>query len=209
MAEETVDIERPARKIIHDPPFLVALFNDTRWSFIWLPVRGYLAYEWIHAGLHKITGTGWMDGGAALQGFWTKMTATPPSGSPPIAFDWYRSFLHFMLVHQTYIWFAKLIAIGELTVGIALVLGAFSGIAAFTGAFLNWNFMMAGSASTNPVLFVLAILLVLGWKTAGYIGLDRWLLPLIGTPWEPGTLFDRRQRRARRLERGEEAAGGD
>jgi thiosulfate dehydrogenase [quinone] large subunit len=52
-----------------------------------------------------------------------------------------------------------LIAYGEVLIGIALIVGAFVGIAAFFGAFLNWNFVMAGAASTNAVLFTLAILL--------------------------------------------------
>ena len=42
---------------------------------------------------------------------------------------------------------------------------------------------MAGSASTNGLLLMLAVLLVLAWKVAGWWGLDRWLLPLLGTPW--------------------------
>jgi thiosulfate dehydrogenase [quinone] large subunit len=74
-------------------------------------------------------------------------------------------------------------------IGIALILGAFTGIAAFFGAFMNWNFMMAGTASSNPLLFTAAILLILAWKVAGYYGLDRWLLPLLGTPWQRGTLL--------------------
>jgi len=53
-----------------------------------------------------------------------------------------------------------------------------------SGAFMNLNFMLAGSASTNPVLLLLGFLIVLAWKTAGYIGLDRFLLPLLGTPWK-------------------------
>jgi thiosulfate dehydrogenase [quinone] large subunit len=57
---------------------------------------------------------------------------------------------------------------------------------------VNWNFLMAGAASTNPVLFVLAILLILTWKVAGYIGLDHCLPPLPGTPWSPGRAFDTR-----------------
>ena len=48
------------------------------------------------------------------------------------------------------------------------------------------NFMMAGTASVNPVLFTLSVLLILAWKTAGYLGLDRFLLPWLGTPWKPG-----------------------
>jgi len=70
-----------------------------------------------------------------------------------------------------------------------MILGMFTGIAAILGGFMNWNFMMAGSASVNPVLFILSVLLVLAWKTAGWWGLDRWLLPLLGSPWQPGRLF--------------------
>jgi thiosulfate dehydrogenase [quinone] large subunit len=32
-------------------------------------------------------------------------------------------------------------------------------------------------------MFTLAIGLILGWKVAGYYGLDRYLLPFLGTPW--------------------------
>ena len=43
--------------------------------------------------------------------------------------------------------------------------------------------MMAGTASTNPMRFAAAILVMLGWKVAGCYGLDRYLLPALGTPW--------------------------
>ncbi len=72
--------------------------------------------------------------------------------------------------------------------GLALILGLFTGLAALAGATMNFNFMLAGTASTNPVLFVLAILLILAWKVAGRIGLDRWVLPAVGTPWSPGAI---------------------
>jgi thiosulfate dehydrogenase [quinone] large subunit len=38
------------------------------------------------------------------------------------------------------------------------------------------------------VLFALTVFLVLGWKVAGWVGLDRVLLPLLGTPWQLGKL---------------------
>jgi len=50
---------------------------------------------------------------------------------------------------------------------------------------MNWNFMMAGTASSNPLLFASGVFLILAWKTAGYWGADRFLLPLLGTPWKP------------------------
>src|SRR4029450_1405208 len=83
--------------------------------------------------------------------------------------------------HET--WFAWLITFGELAVGVGLLLGALTGVAAFFGALMNMSFLLAGSASTNPVLFTMAIGLILAWRVAGYYGLDRYLLPLLGTPW--------------------------
>jgi thiosulfate dehydrogenase [quinone] large subunit len=170
--------------IIQDPPFVTDLFNNTRWAWLWLILRLYLGYEWLSAGLEKLTPP-WLQTGTALQGFWTRAIQVPEAPArPPIAFGWYRDFIQFLLNSQSYIWFAKLIVAGEIIVGIMLLLGAFTGIAAFLGAFLNWNFMMAGSASINPLMFVFTILLILAWKTAGWLGLDRWLLPLVGTPWQ-------------------------
>jgi len=117
---------------------------------------------------------------------------SPVSGKPPIAYDWYREFVATLLAGGHYTWFSKLVIAGELAIGIALIIGAFTGIAAFAGGFMNWNFLMAGTAATNPLLFAIATWLVLAWKTAGWIGADRYLLPYVGTPWKPGALFTRR-----------------
>lgn len=46
---------------------------------------------------------------------------------------------------------------------------------------------MAGTASSNPVLFVLAIGLILAWKVAGYLGADYFLLRFLGTLWRGET----------------------
>ena len=169
---------------IPEPPFAHKLFSTTAFAWLWLVVRLYVGYQWIEAGWHKITGGGWIDGGAALQGFWAKAAAIPAApAKPAITYDWYRAFIQFMLDNGWYSWFASLVAFGELFVGVALIVGAFVGIAAFFGALMNWNFIMAGSASTNPVLLMLGIFLILAWKVAGWYGLDRYLLPLVGTPW--------------------------
>ena len=169
-----------------DPPVARFLFSNPRSAWLWLVIRLYLGYEWITAGLHKM-GPEWLNGGTALKGFWMNAVKVPEQGKPPIAFDWYRNFIQFMLDTQSYTWCAKLVAFGEVLIGVGLILGAFVGIAAFFGALLNWNFIMAGAASTNAVLFTLAILLMLAWKVAGYVGLDYYLLPLLGTPWRNET----------------------
>jgi len=48
---------------------------------------------------------------------------------------------------------------------------------------------VCGPELVNPVLLIIAIFLILAWKIAGYIGLDRWLLPALGTPWPVGPAF--------------------
>ncbi len=173
-----------------DPRFARVLFSTARFAWLWAIVRIWLGYQWIQAASHKIGDAAWVGGGAALKGFWEHAVAIPPAPAKAmITFGWYRSFLQYLLDIHAYTWFAKLVAYGELLIGIALILGAFVGIAAFFGGLMNWNFMMAGTASTNPMLFVVAILLVLAWKVAGYYGLDNYLLPAIGTPWKPGRVF--------------------
>jgi thiosulfate dehydrogenase [quinone] large subunit len=171
-------------RVITDPPLAQFLFSDVRMSWLWLVLRVFVGYQWLNSGLGKLGNPAWVQTGDALKGYWTNAIAIPAEGRPAISFDWYRSFLTFLLETESYTWFAKLIVAGEVLVGVALILGAFVGIAAFFGATMNWNFIMAGSASTNGMLLLIAILLVLAWKTAGYIGLDYYLLRWLGVPWQ-------------------------
>ncbi len=170
-------------RTIQDPPIAQFLFSDVRMSWVWLVLRVWLGYQWLHAGLEKVVNPAWIETGVALKGFWTNAVAIPAEGRPAIAFDWYRSFLTFLLNTESYTWFARLIVAGEILIGTALIIGAFVGIAAFFGAAMNWNFIMAGSASTNGLMLLIAIVLVLAWKTAGYIGADYVLLRWLGVPW--------------------------
>jgi len=190
MASSTV-AEMPRNTVVfEDPPFARSLFGSTRWAWLWLIVRVYLGYSWLTSGLGKLSNPAWVQTGVALKGFWERAVLVPEAPARPlIAFDWYRTFIQFLLDSGSYTWFAKLITAGELLIGIALILGLFTGIAAIFGGFMNWNFMMAGTASINPVLFLLSILLVLAWKVAGWWGLDRWALAALGAPWRPGRVF--------------------
>jgi thiosulfate dehydrogenase [quinone] large subunit len=175
---EVVEVEGPA--------FARYLFSNTRAGLFWLPIRIFLGFEFAVAGWHKLTAaTGWVDGGASLLGYWQNAVKVPPpgQGSAPITFDWYRAFLQFLIDNHAQGWFAWLIVIGELAVGIALLAGALVGIAAFFGVVMNMSYLLAGSTSVNPVMFALAIGLILGWKVAGHYGVDRYLLPRLGVPW--------------------------
>jgi thiosulfate dehydrogenase [quinone] large subunit len=183
--------QRRSIATISDPPFIRPLLSGTQWAWLWLIIRLYVGYTWLTSGWSKIGNPAWIQTGAAMKGFWERAVTIPEAPARPvIAFDWYRGFIQALLEGGHYTWFAKLIVTGEILIGIALILGAFVGIAAFFGGFMNWNFMMAGSASSNPMLFTLSILLILAWKTAGWWGLDRWLMIRLGTPWRPNISFE-------------------
>jgi thiosulfate dehydrogenase (quinone) large subunit len=176
---------------VADPMGWRLLLGNAFFALFWLPVRFFVGRDWLSAGWHKVTDPEWTQSGAALQTYWQRAAAIPEQGRPAITYDWFRQFLQYMLDNGWYTWFAKVIAFGEVLVGLGFLVGALVGIAAFFGTVMNFSFMLAGSASSNPVLFGLAVFLVLAWKVAGYWGLDRWLLPMLGTPWQRGAHLGR------------------
>ncbi|HLH21742.1 MAG TPA: DoxX family protein [Chloroflexota bacterium] len=187
MAKVVQSLDGRGNVIIEDPPIARFFFSNTKIAWLWLIARLWLGYQWIDAAEHKLRDPAWMQSGDALKAFWERALAAP-GGKPVIAFDWYRDFIQALYNAEAYTWFAKVVAVSELLIGVALILGLFTGIAAFGGSVMNWSFVMAGTASTNMALFGLAIPIILAWKIAGWYGLDRWVLPLIGTPWAPGRL---------------------
>lgn len=182
---------------VPEPPIARFLFADTRMAWFWLIVRVYVAYEWFTAGWEKLTGTSinitafgqstgsaWVftsHDGAAMKGFALGAVAKA-TGDHPAVQDWYASFLKTFVIPHPALW-AYLITFGELAVGLGLFVGCLTGIAAFFGLVMNFNYLLAGTVSTNPILGFLALLLVLAWRIAGYYGVDRYLLPQLGTPW--------------------------
>ncbi len=174
--------------VVADPPLAKLLFSDTRLAPVWFIVRIYVGFSWLDAGWHKVIDTGaktnYIIDGSGIYAFWQRIAATPVAPAKPvITYDWYNGFIQFLVTNHWENFFGKLIAFGEVAVGLGLIFGAFVGLAAVGGAFMNLNYLLAGTSSTNPVLLLLGFLLVLAWKTAGYIGLDRYLLPILGTPW--------------------------
>lgn len=183
----------PRREIerIEDPLVANALFGQVRWAWIWLVVRLYVGWRWLTAGWGKVGEPAWTgdNAGAAITGF-VQGALSQAGGEHPNVQAWYAWFLENLILPYAGVW-GYVVTIGEILVGIALILGIFTGIAAFFGSFMNMNYLLAGTVSTNPILLVLAVLLVLAWKTAGWWGLDRWVLPALGTPWRPGLVFRR------------------
>jgi thiosulfate dehydrogenase [quinone] large subunit len=174
---------------IPEPKISKLFFSDTRFSWLWLVARLYIGYEWITAGWGKFNNPAWIGekAGTAISGFFNVALVKAASAHPDVS-AWYGWFLsNVALPHSVF--FSYIITLGEMAVGIALILGTFTGIAAFFGAFMNLNFLFAGTISVNPLLFIIQLFLILAWRNAGWWGLDRFLLPHLGVPWQPGKIF--------------------
>jgi thiosulfate dehydrogenase [quinone] large subunit len=161
------------------------LFRSHAASAIWLVVRLWLGYQWINAGYQKIWGSEraafWFGGGAAVKGFASAGVAGSTGGSGGASYGWWAAFLH-NFVEPNASWIAKFIALGEIVIGVMLVLGLLTGIVAFCGLLLNVIYMFTGSAGVNPAYAVLEVMLVLSWRNAGWLGLDRWVMD--GAWWQ-------------------------
>jgi thiosulfate dehydrogenase [quinone] large subunit len=190
----------PPQEVVQIPssPLTNFLFCHYRISWLWCILRLYLGYKWLTSGWEKLTGYSIALGSfgePARGGAWVfsnhQMLALhnfvanalkQAVGPHPNVQHWYAVFLQSIVLPHAGV-FAYLVTFGEVLVGLGLLFGAFTGIAAFFGAFLNMNYLLAGSISINPEMCILSLLLLLAWRIGGFYGLDRYLLPLLGTPW--------------------------
>src|ERR671937_3016678 len=123
---------------IEEPKAARFLFNSTGSAWIWLVVRVYFGYEWLHAGFEKITGTAggfWTWHFAYTQESWIR-PAKPFQGTvgyflsnagqgphSAVNYGWYASFLRWLGEPGPAAVFSRVIAIREFTIGLALILG--------------------------------------------------------------------------------------
>ncbi|MDO8493478.1 MAG: DoxX family membrane protein [bacterium] len=151
-----------------------SLFTDTRFSPLWLLARIYIGYDWLMAGWGKFTNPAWIgsDAGTAITGF-LNGALQKTAGAHPDVSAWYAAFIQNIALPHPVI-FSYLVTYGEMAVGLGLIFGLYTGLAAFFGAFMNFNYLFAGTISTNPIMILLQIPLILAWKTAGWLGLDRF-----------------------------------
>jgi thiosulfate dehydrogenase [quinone] large subunit len=154
MQRYDLSVSESHQRIVRSPHVATTLFDTPRFALLWLAARVYLGWSWLDAGQSRLHDPLWMSG--------ETLHATWAWGGHSLG----------------YAWLAAALAVGQTLLGIALILGLFVGVSAFAGSLLSCRPILAGSAAIDPVAFVVALGLVLAWKTAGWIGLDRWVLPL-------------------------------
>lgn len=164
------------------------LYRSKAASVIWLIARLWLGYGWLNAGYQKLWGSekaAFWNGGGGVKGFATAGITGSTAGKGGASYGWWAGFLHnFVLPNAS--WIAKVVTVSELVIGVLLILGLFTGAAAFAGLTLNLVYMFTGSAGVNPAYAIVAVLLILAWRNAGYLGLDRFILPMTRDRFRPG-----------------------
>ena len=128
-----------------DSPVAKVLFGDVRFAWIWLILRLYVGYEWITAGWEKLNSPAWTGAkaGSAMTGF-VKGALAQTGGAHPAVQGWYASFLQSAVLPAPVVW-SWAISIGEFLVGLGLIVGMLTGIAAFFGSVMNMNYLLAGA----------------------------------------------------------------
>lgn len=181
------------RREVHEP--LIESWGWTRTLFaernavsgtLWLVVRIILGWNWISGAMDKFGSysSGWANG-SVVRGF-AKGALSNMSGAHPSViagtFGWNKAWLTWVST-SGYRVIGPVIPFLEFLVGVLLVLGLFTGMAAALGLLLNLSFMLGGSDGVNPVYAITALAIIAAWRVAGTYGLDRWVLPTVGVPW--------------------------
>jgi thiosulfate dehydrogenase (quinone) large subunit len=153
--------------------------NNTKSAALWLLVRLYLGYEWFVAGWDKVHNPAWFgsDAGSALTGF-VQNALTKTVGAHPDVQMWYASFLQQTVLPHVTAW-SNMVALGEMLVGLGLIVGMFTAVAAFFGFFMNLNFLLAGAVSLNPIWLLISLGLIAARRVASYYGLNRFVAPYL------------------------------
>ena len=132
----------------------------------WTAMRVWLGVMWIQAGSSKLWGAeaaGFLhNNGAGVAGF-------AAHGTP--AYSWWGTFLHGFVVPNAG-WIGILIAVAEFTIGVALVAGLFTRIAALGSLALLFTYVMSGTASVCAFYAAIAIVILVMWRTSSWIGAD-------------------------------------
>src|SRR5262245_24364029 len=139
--------------------------EDYSSPLVGVPVRLYTGYFFLKYGLEEVT-VGF--GGAEVHGTLAKWAAGP-------AYDFYIPFLQRIAIPHAGL-FAPLVAYGELAVGVLLLAGCVTRLAALGGIFLCLNFLFASGvpivSTEMPSVFLLLLLTVYLTAPGRVVGVD-------------------------------------
>jgi thiosulfate dehydrogenase (quinone) large subunit len=171
---------------------MAGILRDPRLGMVWLAARLFVGWKFLEAGWDKVTGSGWMSSTEGINGFLGGAgSPEATAGEHASVSVWYAWLVNHVFLHMQGL-LSYLVPLGEVAIGIGLILGIFTLGAAFFGAVLNLLFMLSGSLSAgiNPIMFGLGMLIMFAGSAAYVYGADRILLPRIRRLWAERTLAD-------------------
>ncbi|GGA48822.1 DoxX family membrane protein [Paenibacillus physcomitrellae] len=89
---------------------------------------------------------------------------------------WYKHFFAQVVGPYANV-FDLVIPIGELLIGVGLVLGLLAVPAIVMSVFVNVNYILADMIFTYPAEIMLAVILLVGHKFSTAVSIERWLYP--------------------------------
>lgn len=152
--------------------------REHRYAAVFLLVlRLYLGWQWLMAGGKKLFG------GFDASGFLRNSIDKPliDKATNEQLYPLYTAFLEQAALPNVEV-INFLVPVGEMMVGLGLIIGLFTTTAAFFGLFMNFMFMFGGSISKNPWFLLLGCLILLAGSNAGRYGLDSYMPPLLRKP---------------------------
>jgi thiosulfate dehydrogenase [quinone] large subunit len=133
-------------------------------ALAWTAMRVWLGVMWIQAGSSKLWGA---ESVAFLHG--SGVAGFAAHGVP--AYSWWGSFLHSFVVPNAD-GIGILVALSEYAIGIALVAGLFTRVAALGSLALLFTYVMSGTASVTAFYALFAVVILVMWRTSSWIGID-------------------------------------
>ena len=148
---------------------MIKLIRQSRVFTVLLTLlRVYIGFQWVQSALGKFF---------AEESFSASPLITNAINSSS-EYGWFQSFLAFITDSgQSTALFDFMIPWGQLLVGIALILGAFTLAAAFFGILMNFSFLLAGVVSINPTFIVIQTLILIGGYNSAVLGLEYLIVP--------------------------------
>lgn len=144
-------------------------FGQLGWRL--LPLRGFLGITFVYAGLQKLASPNYFHAGSPTSFVSQSRSLLSTSPIAPLL----RMALHAPTL------FALLIALGELAVGLGILVGLWTRVAAVGGIVLSLTFFLTVSWSTTPYFYGSDIVFVFAWTVfalcgaGGVLCVDAWI----------------------------------
>lgn len=183
---------------VEEPRLVQILFQSTGTEVAlgWLLVRVWVGWQWVQMGWQDLSEPGRLESlGRVTLAHWIAWSDSV--GAETGAFErWQAPFYQSLADVHAESLVPGLLAAAQISAGLAVALGGFVGIFAAFGTLASLTgIMVTGSSGAGPVVALPAVLLVLAWRNAGHLGLDRYLLRAFGAPWWDTTVGYRPGRR--------------